>query len=390
MGEITILRVAIITEYLLQSGGAEEVASTISEIYPQADIFTLIGDDEVIEKHFKNHRVIEHPAFQNSKWKRKFYRLLFPLYPTYVEDFNLSGYDLVISSSYLWAKGVLTDLEATHISYVHTPMRQAWVKYHEYLNNENDIGRVKRYFLRFFMNYIRIWDVVNTNRVDYFVANSRTVKRRIEKIYRRKAMVIHPPVAVAELNEQAQPDFGTHYVTLGRLVPYKKVDLLIEAFNQCPDRELYIMGDGNDRQRLRKLATSPNIHLLGYVDNQTKMEYLATARGFLFAAEEDFGISPVEAMACGVPVIGYGKGGTRDYIIDGLNGIFFYEQTPHALLEAIERFEKMSFNKQEVINSVSELSKDSFKYQFETFVKEKLAEKKNNLQQTSFHSAKMQ
>lgn len=388
LNEITILRVAIITEYLLQSGGAEEVVSAISELYPQADIFTLIGDDEVIEKHFKNHTVIEHPAFQGSRWKRKFYRMLFPLYPTYIEDFDLSGYDLVISSSYLWAKGVLTDMEATHISYVHTPMRQAWVKYHEYLNNENDIGPVKRYFLRFFMNYIRIWDVVNSNRVDYFVANSRTVKRRIEKIYRREATVIHPPVEVAELNEHAQPDFGTHYVTLGRLVPYKKVDLLIKAFNQSPDRELYIMGDGNDRQRLQKLAASPNIHIMGYVDNKTKIRYLSTARGFLFAAEEDFGISPVEAMACGVPVIGYGKGGTRDYIIDGLNGIFFDRQTPDALLEAIEQFEKMSFSKQEIMNSVSQLSKGSFKYQFESFVKNKLANRPENQDQSSVYSGK--
>lgn len=382
------MRVAIITEYLLQSGGAEEVASAISELYPQADIFTLIGNDEVIEKHFKNHRIIEHPAFRKSKWKRKFYRMLLPLYPTYVEDFNLSGYDLVISSSYLWAKGVLTDVEATHISYVHTPMRQAWVKYHEYLNNENDIGPVKRYFLRFFMNYIRTWDVVNSNRVDYFVANSRTVKRRIEKIYRREATVIHPPVEVAELNEHVRPDFGAHYVTLGRLVPYKKVDLLIETFNQCPDRELYIMGDGNDRQRLQKLVASPNIHLMGYVDKETKMKYLSTARGFLFGAEEDFGISPVEAMACGVPVIGYGKGGTRDYIIEELNGVFFDEQTPEALLDAIEQFEKMSFNKQEIMNSVSHLSKGSFKYQFETFVKEKLTARSDDWERTAFYNDK--
>lgn len=368
------MKVAIITEYLLQSGGAEKVISAICDLYPEADIFTLIGDDEVIDKHFKNHHVIEHPAFSNSRWKRKFYRLLFPLYPTYIEDFNLSDYDLVISSSYLWAKGVLVDPEATHISYVHTPMRPGWVKYHEYLNNENDVGRIKRFFLRFIMNYVRLWDVVNSNRVDHFIANSHTVKRRIEKIYRRSARVIHPPVDVAEHKKFMQSGFGNHYVTLGRLVPYKRVDLLIEAFNDCPDRELYIMGDGNDRQRLEKLITSPNIHLLGYVDEATKMKYLISAKGFLFAAEEDFGMSPVEAMASGVPVVAFSKGGTRDYIIDGKNGIFFDKQNPKALLNAIDRFENMAFNKQEIINSVQKFSVESFKYQFETFVKDKIEE----------------
>lgn len=377
------MKVAIITEYLLQSGGAEKVIAAIAELYPKADIFSLIGNDKVIEKHFGGHKVIEHPAFRNAKWKRKFYRMLFPLYPTYIEDFDLSGYDLVISSSYLWAKGVLTDLDATHISYVHTPMRQAWVKYHEYMNNENDIGPVKRFFLRYVMNYVRLWDVVNSNRVDHFIANSTTVKRRIEKIYRRPAQVIHPPIEVADHNEYARPAFGKHYVTLGRLVPYKRVDLLIEAFNQCPERELYIMGDGNDRPRLEKLATSPNIHLMGYVDDAQKMEILASARGFLFAAEEDFGMSPVEAMAAGIPVVGYGKGGTRDYIIDGQNGLFFDEQTPEALLEAIDQFEQMQFDKQEVMHTVEHFSTAGFKYKFENFVNEVLAQQKIDQKETN-------
>ncbi|HLR32055.1 MAG TPA: glycosyltransferase, partial [Fodinibius sp.] len=350
------MKVAIITEYLLQSGGAEKVIAAIAELYPEADIFTLIGDEKVINKHFKDHKVIEHPAFRNAKWKRKYYRMLFPLYPTYIEDFDLSGYDLVISSSYLWAKGVLTNLDAVHISYVHTPMRQAWVKYHEYMNNENDIGSIKRFFLRYVMNYVRLWDVVNSNRVDYFIANSTTVKRRIEKIYRRSAQVIHPPIEVEHHHKHAQLDFGSHYVTLGRLVPYKRVDLLIEAFNQCPERELYIMGDGNDRERLEQLSSSPNIHLMGYVDEDQKMDILASARGFLFAAEEDFGMSPVEAMAAGIPVVGYGKGGTRDYIVEGINGTFFAEQTPESLLKAVDRFEEMNFDKQEIIRSVEHFS----------------------------------
>lgn len=369
------MKVAIITDYLLQLGGAEKVTSAISELYPEADIYTLICDEKVKEEYFKNRNVIEHPAFKDSEWKRKHYRLLFPLYPTYIEDFDLNDYDLIISSSYLWAKGVLPSMDATHISYVHTPLRQAWTKYHEYLNRENDIGSFKRFFLRFIMNYVRVWDVTNSNRVDHFISNSTTVKRRIEKIYRRPAEVIHPPIDVSSHQKHIKRNFGDHYVTVGRLVPYKRVDLLIEAFNKKMDRELYIMGDGNDRERLEKLITSPNIHMMGYTDEYTKMKMLSSARGFLFAAEEDFGMSPVEAMATGVPVVGFNKGGTRDYIQDGVNGTFFDEQSCDSLMHALDRFENMHFDKDEIIESVQKFSTARFKYHFEEFVEDKISQK---------------
>lgn len=372
------MKVAIVTDYLLQLGGAEKVTSTIATMYPEADIFTLICNDKVKDRYFKDRNIIEHPAFKDSWFKRKFYRLFVPLYPTYIEDFDFTGYDLIISSSYLWAKGVLPDMDATHVSYVHTPIRQAWVKYHEYLKNENDIGRIKRFFLRFVMNYIRMWDVSNSKRVDHFIANSSTVQKRIEKIYRREADVIHPPIEIAEHEKHAKKTFGDYYVTLGRLVPYKRVDLLIEAFNQRPDRELYIMGDGNDKERLEKLADSPNIHFTGYVNDATKYRILSKAKGFLFAAEEDFGMSPIEAMATGVPVLGYNKGGTQDYIQEGINGAFFAEQTTESLLEGLDRFDKMNFKKEEIIDSVQKFSTARFKYHFEEFMEEKVgAEKKS-------------
>ena len=383
------MKVAIVTDYLLQLGGAEKVTSIISELYPQADVYTLICDEKVKEKYFKGRNVTEHPAFKDSSWKRKYYRALFPLYPTYIEDFDLKAYDLIISSSYLWAKGVLPDIDAVHISYVHTPLRQAWVKYHEYLYNENDIGRIKRFLLRFIMNYVRIWDVTNSNRVDYFIANSQTVKRRIEKIYRRPADVIYPPIEVADHKKHAQQTFGNHYVSLGRLVPYKRVDLLIEAFNKSMNRKLYIMGDGNDRKRLEKLIQSPNIHLMGYVDEYTKMKIISSAKGFIFATEEDFGMSPVEAMATGVPVIGFDKGGTRDYIREGVNGTFFQHQTPEALIYAMDRFEKMQFDKQKIIQSVQKFSKASFKYQFEEFVENKIAEKQLRAERGGIYTTRM-
>lgn len=367
-----IMKVAIVTDYLLQLGGAEKVTSTIAELYPEADIYTLICNSKVKEKYFSGRKVIEHPAFRNSQWKRKYYRLLLPLYPTYIEDFDFTGYDLIISSSYLWAKGVLPDIEATHISYVHTPIRQAWTKYHEYLHHENDIGRIKRFFLRFVMNYIRTWDVSTTNRVDHFIANSSTVQKRIEKIYRRPANVIHPPIEISDHREHVKPRFGNYYVSLGRLVPYKRNDLLVKAFNQCPERELYIIGDGNDRERLENLATSPNIHFTGYVEESTKQELLSNAKGFLFPAEEDFGMSPVEAMATGIPVLGYNKGGTRDYIKDGVNGTFFNEHTTESLLDALSRFEQMRFDKDRIVGSVQHFSLARFKYEFEEFVDQRI------------------
>ncbi|MDR8394279.1 glycosyltransferase [Aliifodinibius sp. S!AR15-10] len=366
------MKVAIVTDYLLQLGGAEKVTSAIASMYPDADIYTLICDDKVKEKHFKGREIIEHPAFKDSWFKRKFYRLFVPMYPTYIEDFDFSGYDLIISSSYLWAKGILPDMEATHVSYVHTPIRQAWVKYHEYLHNENDIGRIKRFFLRFVMNYIRMWDVSSSKRVDHFIANSTTVKKRIEHIYRREASVIHPPIEISEHSKHVKSRFGDYYVTLGRLVPYKRIDLLIEAFNQCPTRKLYIMGDGNDMERLKELTQSPNIHFMGYVDDETKYRVLSHAKGFLFAAEEDFGMSPIEAMATGVPVLGYNKGGTRDYIQDGINGTFFEEQNSRSLLKALDRFENMNFSKEEIVGSVKKFSEARFKYQFTEFMEDKV------------------
>lgn len=374
---LSALKTAIVTDFLNQFGGAEIVTHQIASLFPRADIYTMFGERDVIDTYFKGHKVFEHPKIKDSSWRQKHYRKLLPLYPTYVEDFDLTGYDLVISSSYLWAKGVLSRPDTLHISYVHTPMRQAWVKYHEYLKNENDIGRLTRTVLRYVMNYLRIWDVSTANRVDHFIANSTTVQRRIEDIYRRKAEVIHPPIKVSGYqNKHAQIEQKEHYITVGRLVPYKRVDVLVEAFNRSTNRELYIAGAGNDSDRLKKLATSDNIHFLGFVDEETKTKLVAQAKAFLFAAEEDFGMSPVEAMALGTPVIGFGQGGTRDYIQNGINGSFFDQQTPESLLRAIEKFEEKNFDPQTVKQSVTKFDEEYFRSKIETFIEEKIREHK--------------
>lgn len=367
------MKTAIVTDFLNQFGGAEIVTHQIASLFPEADIYTMFGDEEVINTYFDGHQIFEHPKMEDSSWRKKHYRKLLPLYPTYVEDFDLTGYDLVISSSYLWAKGVLCRPDTLHISYVHTPMRQAWVKYHEYLQNENDIGKLTRTALRYVMNYLRIWDVSTVNRVDHFIANSTTVQKRIENIYRREAEVIHPPIKVGDYKDKhTDIEQKEHYITVGRLVPYKRVDLLIEAFNRSPDRELYIAGAGNDRERLEALTRSNNIHFLGFVDEETKTKLISQAKAFLFAAEEDFGMSPVEAMALGTPVIGFGKGGTRDYIQEDINGCFFDKQTPESLLQAITEFEEKEFDRQRVKQSVSKFDENHFRQQVQSFITDKL------------------
>jgi glycosyltransferase involved in cell wall biosynthesis len=361
------MKIAIVTDFLNQFGGAEIVTHEIAKLFPDADIYTIFGNDKVINKYFSNKNVYQHPKFKISKVRRKFYRNLLPLYPTYIEDFDFSDYDLVISSSYLWSKGIITKTGTLHVSYVHTPMRQAWDKYHEYLKNENDIGRFKKSILRYVMNYLRLWDQSSSNRVDNFIVNSTVVQERVNKIYRREANVIHPPIQVKELRKRYfSISKSDYFITVGRLVPYKRVDLLIETFNQLEDKKLLILGEGNDKGRLKSLIdkTKNNVEILGYVEEEKKNKLISSAKAFLFAAEEDFGMSPVEAMAVGTPVIGYKEGGTRDYLINKVNGLTFSEQSSESLKEAILKFENSKFDHEIVSESVSKFDEINFRKLF--------------------------
>lgn len=359
------MKVAIITDFINQFGGAELVTNEIAELYPEADIYTLFGSEEVINKFFKNRNVIEHPILKKSKLRRKYYRYLLPFYPTYIEDFDFKDYDLVISSSYLWAKGIITNPDTIHVSYIHTPMRQAWTKYHEYLSHENDIGRLKKIYLRYVMNYLRLWDYTSANRVDYFIANSTVVNERINKIYRKNSTVIYPPVRVKFLRNKYFSDTKSdYYVTVGRLVPYKRVDLLIETFNSYENKKLLIIGDGNDISRLKSLKKSDNIEFLGFIDDHSKNKLVSEAKAFLFAAEEDFGMSPVESLAMGTPIICFGEGGSKDYLIDQINGIEFKKQTVHCLISAIDKFEQSTFDYEKVSNSVQKFDESRFQTDF--------------------------
>jgi len=366
------MKTAIVTDYLNQFGGAEKVTQEIARLLPESDIYTIFAKEAVVDEYFSDYNVYEHPKFKTSKFRQKHYRKLLPFYPTYIEDFDFRGYDLVVSSSYLWAKGILCRPDTMHISYVHTPMRQAWVKYHEYLYQENDIGRLTRPILRYVMNYIRIWDVISSHRVDHFIANSSVVADRIENIYRRPSEIIHPPITVNHLKEHISEVTEDYYVTVGRLVPYKRVDIMIEAFNALPQKKLLILGDGNDRERLESMITSPNIEMKGFVSEEEKINILSKAKGFLFCAEEDFGMSPVEALAIGVPLIGYQRGGTRDYLIDNVNGIKFDEQTADSLIEAIEEFEHIGFEKRKIVESAAKFGLSNFRTKLADFINGKV------------------
>lgn len=335
-------RVAIVHDWLVTYAGAERVLEQIVACFPEADLFSLVDflDDD---RAFVRDKRAKTSFIQRLPFARKRYRAYLPLMPLAIEQLDLSTYDLVISSSHAVAKGVLTGPDQVHISYVHSPIRYAWDLQHQYLEQSNLTRGLRSAFARLVLHYIRNWDSRTSNSVDYFVANSQFIARRIKKVYQRDAQVIFPPVDVESfaLGERKE-DF---YLTASRLVPYKKIDLIVEAFSQMPDKKLVVIGDGPQMSAVRAKAT-PNVEVMGYQPFSVLHEYMRCAKAFVFAAEEDFGIAPVEAQACGTPVIAYGKGGAvetvRDLSQSRPTGLFFHEQTIAAIAGAVSTFERES------------------------------------------------
>jgi glycosyltransferase involved in cell wall biosynthesis len=334
-------RVAVVHEWLTTWAGSENVLAEILGCYPEADLFCVVDFLADAERARLGSRRITTSAIQTLPFARTRYRSYLPLMPLAIEQFDLSGYDLVISSSHAVAKGVLTGPDQVHVSYVHSPMRYAWDLQHQYLRESGLERGAKSWAARWMLHRLRLWDVRTANGVDRFVANSRFVARRIRKAYGRDATVVYPPVAVAAFLPCADKD--DYYLAASRMVPYKRLDLVVAAFAERADRRLVVAGDGPDMPRLRAMAT-PNVSFVGHQDRAGLARLLSRARAFLFAAEEDFGILPVEAQACGTPVIAYGRGGA----LESLRGpetteptaLFFPEQSATSLLAAVEAFER--------------------------------------------------
>ena len=359
-------RIAIVHDWLSSYFGSERVLEQILHLYPSADLFCVTDFLPPGERAFLNGRPVITSFIQRLPFARRHFRKYLALMPLAIEQFDLSAYELVISSSHAVAKGVLTNPAQLHISYVHTPIRYAWDLQEQYLA-KGHTKRRKRLLARALLHYIRMWDTRTANGVDAFVVNSKFIARRVQKIYRREAVVIHPPVDVASfaIGWQRQP----FYLTVSRLVPYKRVDLIIEAFSRTRDRQLVVIGDGSEASRLRSKATS-NITMLGHQPFEVIREHLQQARAFIFAAEEDFGIAPVEAQACGTPVIAFGKGGVTETVIDGDTGLYFTEQTAGSLIDAIRRFERSwrCFDPRRIRRNAERFSIERFRHEFAALV----------------------
>ncbi len=364
-------RVAIVHDWLPLIGGAERVLEQLLKLYPEADVFTLFNFLDEKDAGFLAGRKITTSFVQNAPFARKHYRNYLPLMPVAIENFDLSSYDLVVSSSSAVAKSVLTGPDQLHVCYCHSPMRYAWDLQEEYLNQTGIGSGIKSSLVRYLLHRIRIWDAVSSNRVDAFIANSGYIQRRIKKTYRRESTVIHPPVDVDRF--QIKTEKENFYLAASRQVPYKRIDLIVQAFSAMPDKRLVVIGDGPEHSKVRALAGSaPNIEILGYQGDAVMVDYMRRAKAFVFAAQEDFGILPVEAQACGTPVIAFGKGGACETVLDKYTGLLFAQQTIESLTDAVARFERLqnNFDAAQIRKHATSFSAERFRAEISRFVKQ--------------------
>lgn len=373
MKNVNGIKIAVVHDWLTGMRGGEKVLESILEIFPESDVFTLMHNPGSVSSLIESKKI--HTSFiDRLPFKSTKYRHYLPLFPTAIELFNFKEYDLIISTSHCVAKGIITPPDAMHISYVHSPMRYVWDMYDEYFGKDK-IGALQQVFIPPLANYLRTWDVTSSNRVDYFVANSRHVANRILKYYRRDAEVIYPPVNtdLFQLSDKNE-DF---YLIVSALVPYKKVDLAIKTFNQL-NRSLYIIGDGPEKNKLINMAKN-NIKFFKWTPNEKLVEYYSKCKGLIFPGEEDFGIVPVEIQSCGKPVIAYAKGGALETVI-GYNskneknctGVFFHEQSIESLTKAIQLFENLTWDAKFIQNHAQAFSTEKFKTKFKSSVESKL------------------
>jgi glycosyltransferase involved in cell wall biosynthesis len=365
------MRIAIVHDWLVTYGGAERVLEEMLKLYPETDLYSLYDFIPVGQRGFILDKKVTTSFLQKMPFARARYRDYLPLMPLAIEQFDLSAYDLIISSSAAISKGVITGPDQLHVCMCYSPARYAWDLTHQYLGESNFRRGPKAWLARYLLHRLRMWDVRTANGVDEFIAISEHIARRIRKVYRRESTVIYPPVDIEAFKLHAhKEDF---YMTASRMVPYKKIDLIAEAFSKMPDKKLVIVGDGPDYKKVKRKA-GLNVKLLGYQPFRTIRDLMQQARAFVFAAEEDFGIVAVEAQACGTPVIAYGKGGALETVVADMTGVFFGSQNTDSLVKAIGEFERIekTFDPYEIRRNARRFSLYRFRSEFKNFIERAL------------------
>ena len=367
------LKVALVHDWLVNYGGAEDVVSAILEIYPDADIYTLVHDKKKMKGRFEKNKIFT-SRLQKIPFATRLYTKFLKFMPAAFEAFDFSAYDLVICSSSSCAKGVITPPSTAQVAYIHTPMRYAWDLFFDYQKRS---GALTRFFMDRWMPAIRLWDYVSAQRIDALFANSKYIARRIKKFWNRDALVIYPPVNVGYFNPTnnvAREDF---YVFFSRLVPYKRADIAIDACAAL-GKKLVVIGGGSEAKKLQELAKGKSgISFTGRISDEKVREYLQKCKALIFCAEEDFGIIPVQAQACGTPVIAFGKGGATESVLDKKTGVFFSEQTAASCAEAIKEFEKLeaagNFDAKKIVAHAKTFSRERFIKEFKAACQDALA-----------------
>lgn len=358
------LKIALVFDWLTTAGGAERVNLHLHHLFPDAPIYTSIYTPQKV-KGFASANI--HTSFiQKLPLAKKKHQLYLNLMPYAYESFDLSKYDIVISSSHSCAKGIITKPETLHISYCHNPMRYAWHTWHNYIDQYNLPNFIKKIGKRKIHN-IRLWDRLSAERVDHFIANSHTVQKRIKKYYQKDSTVITPSIDLSQFTPTKNKE--EFYLVVSRLTASKKIDLVVDTFNKS-GQQLKIIGSGVDRSRLQNKAKS-NIQFLGYLPDQQVREQYSKAKALIFPQEEDFGITPLEAMASGTPVIAYKKGGALETVKENLTGIFFPKQTSQSLLQAIEKFQKHQFTQTQILQHAQKFDHKHFNTKILTFIQDK-------------------
>ncbi len=363
------LKVALVHEWFVNYAGAERVVEQMLNAFPEAELFALVDFLNGAERHYLGGRSVKTTFIQNLPFAKKHFRNYFSLFPLAVEQHDLRGYDVVISSSHLVSKGAITAPNQPHICYCHSPVRYGWDLYHQYLEEANLTKGLKASIVKYLLHRLRTWDALTANRPDFFIANSEYIAQRMRKVWRVEAKVIYPPVDTERFQIAAKPD--EYYFTAGRFVPYKKIDLIVKAFQQLPHLKLVVCGDGPQALQIKAVA-GKNVEIIAHASETDFANYMSNAKAFLYAAEEDFGIIIAEAQAAGVPVIAFGKGGATEIIDQNHTGILYQEQNPNSLVKAIQEYEKngVSDIPQTISNKAQRFSKSRFIAEYQQYVNE--------------------